>query len=112
MSIELCKKDKRIARELIEKGLQKEFQQGLQQFDSILQKWKNEQQDNRDIYHDLYKSVCGFDKHIARRYDDIKGSTYLMILIAQLRDGLIYEEDLIELNPDVRNAILYAAKEL
>ena len=45
MSIELSKKDKRIARELIEKGLQKEFQQGLQQFDAILQKWKNDQQD-------------------------------------------------------------------
>ena len=40
MSIELSKKDKRIAGELIEKSLQKEFQQGLQQFDAILQKWK------------------------------------------------------------------------
>lgn len=112
MSIELSKKDKRIARELIEKGLQKEFQQGLQQFDTILQKWKNEQQDNIDIYHNLYKSIRDFDKHIARRYDNIKGSTYLLILIAQFRDGLICEEDLSELNPNVRNTILYAAKEL
>jgi hypothetical protein len=76
-----------------------------------LQKWKNEQQDNRDIYHNLFKSVRDFDKYIARRYDNMKGSTYLLILIAQLRDGLISEEDLIELNPDIRNAILYAAKE-
>src|SRR6266487_4485489 len=77
MPAELTKKDKRIARELTEKGLQIEFQQGLQQFDAILQKWKNEQQDNRDAYHHLYKSVRDFDKHIARRYDNIKGSTYL-----------------------------------
>lgn len=110
MSIELSPKDKRIARELIEKGLRKEFQQGLQQFDAILQKWKNEQQDNKDVYHNLYKSVRDFDKHIAQRYDNMKGSTYLLILIAQLRDNIICEEDLIELNPDARNAILYAAK--
>lgn len=112
MSIELSKKDKRIARELIQKGLQKEFQQGLQQFDAILQNWKNEQQDNKDTYHNLYKSVRDFDKHIAQRYDNMKGSTYLLILIAQLRDGLISEEDLVELNLDVRNTILYAGKEL
>ncbi|SFE35560.1 hypothetical protein SAMN05518672_105381 [Chitinophaga sp. CF118] len=109
MSVELSKKDKRIARDVIEKGLQKEFQQGLQQFDAILQKWKNEQQDNRDIYHNLFKSVHDFDKHIARRYDNMKGSTYLLILVAQLMGNLICEEDLIELNPDVRNDIIYAA---
>ena len=110
MSIEFSKKDKRIARELIEKGLQKEFQQGLQQFDAILQNWKNGQQDNRDTYHNLYKSVRDFDKHIARRYDNIKGSTYLDTLIAQLMNGLICEEDLFELNPDTRNAVLFAAR--
>jgi predicted transcriptional regulator len=110
MSIELSKRDKRIARELIEKGLQKEFQQGLQQLDAILQKWKNEQQDNKDVYHQLYKSVHDFDKHIARRYDNMKGSTYLLILVAQLIDGLISEEDLAEMDPGVRNSILFAAK--
>ncbi|NII25332.1 hypothetical protein HB364_09580 [Pseudoflavitalea sp. X16] len=110
MSIELSKKDKRIARELIEKGLQKEFQQGLQQFDAILQKWKNEQQDNRDTYHNLYKTVRDFDKHIARRYDNMRGSTYLMILAAQLADKLISEDELTEMNPDARNAVISWAR--
>ncbi len=92
MSIEshkLSKKDKRIIRDLIEKGLQKEYRQGLQQFEAILQKWKNEQQDNRDAYHQLYKSVHTFDKHIAHRYDRMSGSQYLMILAAQMADELI-----------------------
>jgi hypothetical protein len=110
MPAELSKKDKRIARELIEKGLQKEFQQGLQQFDAILQKWKNEQQDNRDVYHHLYKSVRDFDKHIARRYDNIKGSMYTMILGAQLADKLISEDNLAEMNPDARNEVLSWAR--
>ena len=110
MSIELSKKDKRIARELIEKGLPKEFQQGLQKFDDILQKWKNGQQDNRDAYDVLYKTVRDFDKHIARRYDNMKGSTYLLILATQLADKLISEGDLAEMNPDARNAIISRAQ--
>jgi hypothetical protein len=106
MQTELSKKDKRIARELIEKGLEVEYQQGLQQFDDILQKWKNGQFDNRDAYKHLYKSVRDYDKHIGRRYDNIKGSTYLMILGAQLADKLISEDDLAEMDPEVRNAVV------
>jgi hypothetical protein len=41
--------------------LQKEFLQGLQQFDAILQRWRIDQQDNREVYHYLYKSVPDFD---------------------------------------------------
>lgn len=110
MSIELSKKDWRIARELIEKGLQTEFNHGLQQFDAILQKWKNGQQDNRDAYHHLYKSVRDFDKHIARRYNNMKGSTYIMILGAQLVDKLINEDDLAEMSPDSQNAVISLAR--
>jgi phospholipase/lecithinase/hemolysin len=106
MPAEFSKKDKRIAREAIEKGLQKEFQQGLQQFDAILQKWKDGQQENRDAYHNLYKSVRNFDKHIGRRYDNIKGSTYARILGEQLADKLISEEDLAEMTPDARRDVI------
>lgn len=106
-SHELSKKDKRIIRDLIEKGLQKEYRQGLQQFEAILQKWKNEQLDNRDTYHQLYKSVRTFDKHIAHRYDRMTGSLYLMILAAQIADELISEEDLTELSPGTQEAITH-----
>lgn len=78
----------------------------MQQFDAIFQKWKNEQQDNREAYHHLYKSVCDFDKHIAGRYDNIKGSTYLRISGAQLADKLIGEDNLAEMNPDAKNAVI------
>ena len=39
--MELSKKDKKIAREIIEKGLQKEFAKGLYKFDTILNEWKS-----------------------------------------------------------------------
>ena len=104
--MELTKKDKKIARELIETGLQKEFAKGLFDADTILTKWKNKSIDNREAYHSLYKQITGFDKHIARRYDDMTGSKFLLIVAAQLRDGIILENDLNEFSLEAKQAIL------
>ena len=100
--MELSKKDKKTAREIIEVGLQKEFAKGLFDADTILTEWKNESINNREAYHSLYKQLTGFDKHIARRYDNMKGSTYLFIVAAQLRDGIISENDLIDFSEEAR----------
>ncbi|MDO9257395.1 MAG: hypothetical protein Q7U54_17885 [Bacteroidales bacterium] len=104
--MELTKKEKKTAREVIETGLQKEFAKGLFDADTILTKWKNKRLDNREAYHSLYKQITGFDKHIARRYDDMTGSKYLFIVAAQLRDGIISENDLNEFSPEAKQAIL------
>ena len=104
--MELSKKDKKTAREIIEAGLQKEFAKGLFEADTILTEWKNKAIDNREAYFSLYKQIIGFDKHIARRYDDIKGSTYLFVIAAQLYDGIISEKDLDDFSPEVKQAIL------
>jgi hypothetical protein len=107
--MELSKKDKKTAREIIEAGLQKEFAKGLFDADSILNKWKNKAIDNREAYHSLYKQITGFDRHIARRYDNIKGSTYLFIIAAQLSDGIISENDLNGFPEEVKQAIIRIA---
>jgi hypothetical protein len=104
--MELSKKDKKTAREIIEVGLQKEFAKGLFDADTILTDWKNKAVDNRETYHSLYKQITCFDKHIARRYDDMKGSTYLFIIAAQLSDGIISENDLNEFSTEVKQAII------
>ncbi|MFZ4708063.1 MAG: hypothetical protein ACOYMF_18820 [Bacteroidales bacterium] len=103
--MELSKQDKKTAREIIEAGLQKEFAKGLFDADTILTKWKNKSTDNSDAYHSLYRHITGFDKHIVRRYDNMKGSTYLFIIAAQLRDELISEDDLTEFSEEARQAI-------
>jgi hypothetical protein len=107
--MELSKKDKKTARGLIEVGLQKEFAKGLFDADSILTEWKNKVIDNREAYHSLYKQITGFDKHIARRYDDMTGSKYLFVIAAQLRDGIISENDLNEFSPEVKQAVIKIA---
>jgi hypothetical protein len=104
--MELSKKDKRVAREIIEAGLQKEFAKGLFDADTILTEWKNKATGNREAYHSLYQQITGFDKHIARRYDNMKGSTYLFIIAAQLIDGIIAENDLDELSPEAKQAVI------
>ncbi len=107
--MELSKKDKKTAREIIEAGLQKEFAKGLFDADTILTEWKNKAIDNREAYYSLYKQIASFDKHIARRYDDMKGSTYLFIIAAQLSEGIISESDLNEFSPEVKQAIIRIA---
>lgn len=103
--MQLQKRDKKIAREIIEKGLQKEFTNGLNAFDETLQQWKNHQLNNRDAYHALYGKVVDFDKHIARRYDNVTGSQYVMTVAAQFIDGVIDKEDLDPFSEEVQQYI-------
>jgi hypothetical protein len=107
--MELSKKDRKTAREIIEAGLQKEYAKGLFKSDSILTGWKNKTIGNSEAYHALYKQIAGFDKHIARRYDNMKGSTYLFIIAAQLNDGIISEDDLNGFPEEVKQAIIRIA---
>jgi hypothetical protein len=91
--MELTKSQKKTAREIIEKGLQKEFEKGLSDADKILTDWKNNPTpNNADSYHALFKSIHDFDKKIASRYDGMTGSSYLLVIIGQLRDGFITDK--------------------
>ena len=92
--MELSKPDKKAAREIIEKGLQQEFAYGLNEFRELLNHWKENSSDNRETYQTLYKGVRDFDKHIASRYDAMRGSDHLFIIAAQLNEGFISEADL------------------
>ncbi len=91
---ELSKADKRLCRELIKQGVEKEFAIGLNKLDAIIQAWKDGKHDNREGYHTVYQSVKEFDKHIARRYDNPSNSTLHFTVIALLHDKLISVEDL------------------
>ncbi len=108
--MELSKRDKKIARQIIEIGLQKEFAKGLYNADSVLNDWKEKVRDNRESYHLLYKAINNFDKHIARRYDSMSGSKYAWIIAAQLGDEMISESDLAELSENVRQAIIHMSR--
>jgi hypothetical protein len=103
--MDLSKSDKKAARIIIEKGILKEFDNGLKEFSKILKDWEEKKSDNRETYHTLYRSVRDFDKHIAHLYDNMTGSHYLFIIIAQLQNGVIDDSDLAGLSEETRDKI-------
>jgi hypothetical protein len=103
--MELSKSDKKAARSIIDKGINEELENGLKEFSKILKVWEENRSDNRETYYALYRRVKDFDKHIARLYDDMTGSHYLFIIIAQLRNGVIDDSDLAGLSEGSRDKI-------
>jgi len=100
--MELTKRDKKVAREVIEKGLQREFENGLSKTEEILLKWRKGINDSSATYHAVYKHIKSVDKQIALRYDNITGSRYLLTITYQMLDDIIHEEDLIDFSEEVQ----------
>jgi hypothetical protein len=103
--MEASKKDKKTARQIIEKGLLAQFAKGLGDFELILANWKKQERDSRDTYLLLYENVINFDRQIATRYDRMSGSRYMYIIAEQLSDSLITEDDILELSEEARSFI-------
>ncbi len=103
--MELSKANKKVAREVIEKGLQIEFTDALNKADALLQKWKKHDLENRKAYHLLFKTIKNFDKHIAARYDGMTGSGYFITVVSLFIDGIITKEDIKGFSPEVIEAL-------
>ena len=105
-AFEITKSEKKLARQIIEKGLQIEYKKGLEQQSEIIERWKSGNSDTKDSYLKLYQSVTSYDKYIAKRYDDMRGSKYLFIIAAQLADGIITLEEIEKFSIDTKNRLL------
>jgi uncharacterized damage-inducible protein DinB len=103
--MELSKRDIKVVRTLIKKGLLNDFAKGLSKADEILNDWKQETTDNKESYHKLYKHMIDFDKHILRRYDSAKESDVIYTFIQQLNEGLVNIADLKELTREGQEEI-------
>jgi len=100
--MELSKKDKKAAWEVIEKGLQREFEKGLSKTEKLLLNWRKGIKNNTETYQAVYKHIKNFDIHIAMRYDTITGSRYLLTITGQLLDDVLHEEDLADFSEEVQ----------
>lgn len=103
--MDLSKKDKKIAREMIDKGIQIEFANGLNEVEVVIQKWKSQALENREAYHLLFKTIKDFDKHIAQRYDALTGSRYFETVAVWYGDGLLTDEDIMNFSPEINEEI-------
>ena len=92
---ELSKSEKKSARYCIDKGLDEEFREGLEKSEAIIRDWRTGKfESNRDAYHALYTAISTKDSAIARRYDGLTGSHWLLTVAAIFRDGYITENDI------------------
>jgi hypothetical protein len=103
--VDLSKSDKKAARIIIDRGLEKEFENALAGAEAIVQDWRKGDLANKDAYHKLYKHVDKADGQIARRYDRLTGSHYFFLVAALYQDRLVTDSDLELLSEQVRTAI-------
>jgi len=107
MHYELSKSQKKIARTIIDKGLNIHYIKILKDAESIISDWsKGKFKDSREAYMKLYSSVRKNDKHLGQIYDDKGGSRWIEIIAFQLSDGVITIEDLRDFDEEVRNTIV------
>jgi len=105
MYYELSKREKKIARAAIDKGTYTAFKLALEEAESIIKAWREGKCDNREAYHKLFKAIDKHDGKIARRYDDVTGSKYLMTVAAILMDGHITQADISEFSDETKEVI-------
>jgi hypothetical protein len=108
--LELSKKDKKAARLIIEKGLHREFENGIIELEKIIGQWRDQKISGQETWGKLYVSLNSHKRHIARRYDGLRGSRYQVTIVSQLTDGVINADDLESLNEETRVNILRSSE--
>ena len=107
MYYELSKPQKKIARKVMDKGLDNHYMKALTDVKSIIAKWeKGTFESTRDAYLKLYSTVDKNNDNIARIYDNKGGSRWVEVMGMQLSQGVITLEDISEFDENVKNAIM------
>ena len=106
MYYELSKREKKIARQIIDKGADIEFKLGLKKVKALIAEWENGNLDNRESYHKLFQIVKEHDKRIAKRYDGLGGSRYLFTVAAILYDKQITQEEIKDFSDDAKEWVM------
>ena len=102
---ELSKHEKKIARSIIDKGVEAEFRGGLEKAKQVIAEWESGMLDNKSAYHKLFKAVNKQDSRISKRYDGLTGSRYLLTVAAILYDGQITDEEIRDFSDEAKQAI-------
>ncbi len=105
--IELSKSDKKAARKLIDLGVQREFATGIAKVKDMLADWSPDLEDHYPMYHAVFKQVNTFNKHIARRYDNLTGSSYFFKVVELLIDEVISKDEIGEFSEEIQEKLLF-----
>ncbi|MBX9782869.1 MAG: hypothetical protein K2X48_06235 [Chitinophagaceae bacterium] len=105
MYYELSKGEKKIARMLIDKGLDAAYVKALEDAATIIEKWRSKKPDNKESYLELYKVLDMHDNAIANRYNNLGGSRWLATVVDLFVEKIITEEDIQGFSETTRNII-------
>jgi hypothetical protein len=103
--MELTKSDKKIARILMDKGIQKELEICNASILAILTDWKNKEKEGRETYGQVYETVLKNNKYIASNYDGITGAHYFDTVLNMYSKGLVTVEDINRFSETVRQRL-------
>ena len=92
--MDLSKPDKKTARELIEKGLQKDYVIQLKKYDKILTEWKSGKLTPEDAYKKMTVCTEKSIEYIDNRYSYVTGSHYFDVVFQLYLDNMIDIEDI------------------
>ena len=107
MYYELSKSQKKIARAVMDKGLDTHYRKALSEVESIIRKWNEGNfTSNREAYMKMFQRVKENDRNIGQIYDDKGGSRWVEVMANQLADGVISIEDLKDFEEEVLNTII------
>jgi len=106
MLYDLSNAEKKIARAAIDKGLDAEFKEGMENFEIIIKDWQQGKfANNKEAYHKLFKAVNKKDDAISKRYDGLTGARWMITVAAILHDGYITAADINGIRDETREMI-------
>lgn len=105
MYYDLNKKDKKIARLAIDKALDAQYMAALTETKELISSWEKEKLKNKDAYLNLFKIIDRHDDSIAKRYNGLGGSRYLITVVSVLIDGIITDEDIKDFSDETKEII-------
>ena len=105
MYYELNKREKKIARQLIDKGLDVAYANALAAAGAIIENWRNLKPANRDTYLALYKEIDKHNEAIALRYNSLGGSKYLGVVVELFTEKMITQNDIDDFSDETKQVI-------
>lgn len=92
--VDLPKGQKKIARMLIDKALQRECDSFLKNVGDFMQSVPQNGKDAHENYLELYKKIDEFNYYLSRRYDGLGGSKYFITVVSLYCDNVLSDEDI------------------
>jgi len=106
MYYELSKREKKIARVCIDKGLDTAFKTGLENSETVISEWRlGKFSSDREAYHKLYKVLTDTDDAISERYDGLTGSKWLITVAQLFAEKIITEDDIKDFSDETKGVI-------